>query len=178
MIVITDLFADIVKRVSERYGSNVSYMFGDWDYISSELTAWSKSPETAKLKYPAVFLYSPFDEDRKKDSFQCSASLDMLIAVNTLSEYTNEDRSVVSFDKCLRPIYGLLIEELKSDRWLDFGYKNIVEHMYTENYRYGRRGVNGSDGNPFNDRIDGIDIKNLNIKVRNKIRGGMYGNRI
>lgn len=178
MTVITDLFADIVKRVSEKNESNVSYMFGDWDYISSELTLWSKSPETAKLKYPAIFLYSPFDEDRSDEEFQCKASIDMLIAVNTISEYTNEERSIISFDKCLRPIYNILIEELKNDRWLDFGYKNIVKHRYTENYRYGRRGVSGPDGNPFNDRIDGIDIKNLEITVRNKIRGGMYGNRI
>lgn len=178
MIVITDLFADIVKRVSERYGSNVAYMFGDWAYISAQLTTWSKSAETARLKYPAIFLYSPFEEDKTEKDAQCTATVDLLIVVNTLAEYTNEDRSVVSYAQCLRPIYELFIDELKKDKWLDFGYENIVEHRYVDNYRYGNRGVDGPDGNPFKDRIDGIDIKDLKITVRNKIKGGMYGTRI
>ena len=35
---VNDIFADIVKKVSKRYGSNVSFLFGDWAYISNQLT--------------------------------------------------------------------------------------------------------------------------------------------
>lgn len=61
---VNDIFADIVKKVSKRYGSNVSFLFGDWAYISNQLTLWGKSPKTSKLKFPIICLYSPFTEDR------------------------------------------------------------------------------------------------------------------
>lgn len=178
MIVITDVFADVVDRVSDRYGKNVNFQYGDWAYISKTLTEWSGSPETARLKYPVICLFSPFDEDKTSKDIYCSTSLDLLIAVDTLPEYPNEKRRIESFNKVLHPIYELFIDELRKDAYLDFGYKGIVEHKYTDNYRYGNRGVNGPDGNPFKDRIDGIDIKDLKITVRNKIKGGMYGTRI
>ena len=53
---INEIFREISKRVSDKYGKNVSYMFGDWDYISDQLTAWSRSPETSKLKFPIICL--------------------------------------------------------------------------------------------------------------------------
>ena len=51
---VNDIFADIVKKVSKRYGSNVSFLFGDWAYISNQLTLWGKSPKTSKLKFPII----------------------------------------------------------------------------------------------------------------------------
>lgn len=178
MIVIADIFADVVSRVAKRYGRNVNFQYGDWAYISKTLTAWSQSAETARLKYPVICLFSPFEEDKTNKDVYCTASLDLLIATDTLPEYSNEKRRIESFDKVLHPVYGLFVEELRKDNRLDFGYKEVIKHRYTDNYRYGNRGVEGPDGNPFKDRIDGIDIKNLEITVRNKIRGGMYGNRI
>ena len=53
---VNDIFADIVKKVSKRYGSNVSFLFGDWAYISNQLTLWGKSPKTSKLKFPIICL--------------------------------------------------------------------------------------------------------------------------
>lgn len=178
MIVITDIFADVVSRVAERYGKNVNFQYGDWAYISKTLTTWSQSPDTSRLKYPVICLFSPFEENKTDKDVYCNTSLDLLIAVDTLPEYSNEKRRIESFNSVLHPIYKLLIDELRKDRWLDFGYKNIVEHRYVDNYRYGNRGVDGPDGNPFKDRIDGIDIKDLKITVRNKIKGGMYGTRV
>ena len=37
------MFADIVERVSAAYGGHVSYLFGDWEYISNQLVLWGKS---------------------------------------------------------------------------------------------------------------------------------------
>lgn len=79
---VNDIFADIVKKVSKRYGSNVSFLFGDWAYISNQLTLWGKSPKTSKLKFPIICLYSPFTEDRS--SAETEVSLEFIIMVNTL----------------------------------------------------------------------------------------------
>lgn len=172
MIVITDVFKEIVRRVSEKYKGHIAYMFGDWDYISDKLLIWGKSSFTSGLKYPAIFLYSPIEEDKTDEPY--SASLELLIVVNTLPSYTNEERSNISFKECLRPIYELLIKEIKNEKLFDMAYSK-VPHIYIENYRYGKAGVTGPDGKPFSDYIDGINIKNLSIKYKKE---KCYGTRI
>lgn len=170
---INKIFEDVVKRVAEKYGSNVSFLFGDWAYISSQLTEWGKSSSTCKFKFPIICLYSPFIEDRTAP--KRTVSLEFIIMVNTLKEYTNEDRERTSFEQILRPIYDLFVEEIKKDRSIDVEYKDNIPHLYTENYRYGRVGVIGEDGKPFSDFIDAIEIKQMNLKIKD-IK--CYGNRL
>lgn len=78
---INKIFEDVVKRVAEKYGSNVSFLFGDWAYISSQLTEWGKSSSTCKFKFPIICLYSPFTEDRNAP--KRTVSLEFIIMVNT-----------------------------------------------------------------------------------------------
>lgn len=167
------IFAEIVGRVSEKWGKNVSYLFGDWSYISNQLTVWGKSPNTSPLKFPIICLYSPFTEER--DAEDVRVSLEFILMVNTEKGYTNEDRESISFDKVLRPIYRLFMDEIRGDRRFVSDYRGVVPHQYTENYRYGRVGVLGPDGKPFRDFIDAIEIKNLDLTIKNV---KCYGKRI
>lgn len=167
------MFAEIVGMVSEKWGRNVSYLFGDWNYISNQLTVWGKSPKTSPLKFPIICLYSPFTEER--DAEEARVSLEFIIMVNTEKNYSNEDRESISFDKVLRPIYRLFMDEIRGDRRFASDYRGVVPHQYTENYRYGRVGVLGPDGKPFRDFIDAIEIKNLDLTIKNV---KCYGKRI
>lgn len=166
MTSVNEVIRDVVKRVSERYGSNVSYLWGDWEYISNQLELWSQSKKKAPFKFPIICLYSPYTEDkREKDS---KVQLEFIIMVNTLKDYTNEERESVSFEQVLRPIYRLLMEELAGDRNFVRNYRDIVPHRYTENYRYGRVGVAGPNGKPFRDFIDAIEIKDVELTIKEK----------
>lgn len=78
---VNDIFADIVKRY-RKIRKQCVVLFGDWAYISNQLTLWGKSPKTSKLKFPIICLYSPFTEDRS--SAETEVSLEFIIMVNTL----------------------------------------------------------------------------------------------
>lgn len=169
---INDIFREIVADTAKIYGNNVSYMFGDWEYISGQLTEWSQSQKTSKLKFPIICLYSPYVENRT--SKIPDASLEFIIMVDTKKEYLNEEREKVSFAKVLRPVYEAFIKSILASPDIINEYNGIVHHLYTENYRYGRKGVE-ADGKPFKDFIDAIEIKNLNVKIKN-IK--CYGDRI
>jgi len=100
--------------------------------------------------------------------------LSLIIAVNTLGGYTNEERLDKSFKATLYPVYDSLIRRISNDRRLDIGPLSIVSHMKTDNFRYGRgggggggAGVYGDGKSEFDDRIDAIDIKDLRLKVKN-----------
>ena len=176
MIVVTDLIRDVIAAASERCGMNINFLFGDWKYISNVLSIWDKAGMPGG-KYPLVALFSPFDEDKTDRRYACRTTVDLLICVNTLSGYTNEQRQEHSFREVLRPVYLAFIESLRKDRRFDF-YEGVVPHIYSENYRYGSRGVMSSDGKPFNDKIDGIDIKNLELKIKHEKENYCYGNRL
>lgn len=160
---INDIVREVVKDVSERYGRNVSFLFGDWDYIANQLVLWGTGAQ-AKRKYPIVCLRSPFNETREGN--RRSASLDVVILVNTLKSYTNEQRESESFVKVLRPIYELFIERLGKHRLINAPYSGMLQHVYTENYRYGRLGLQGGDDMKFKDFVDAIEIKNLSITIK------------
>lgn len=149
--------------MSKRYGRNVSFLFGDWDYIANQLVLWGTGAQ-AKKKYPIVCLRSPIDETR--ESKKRSASLDVVILVNTLKNYTNEQRESESFVKVLRPIYELFMEGLGKHRMVNAPYSGLLPHVYTENYRYGRLGLQGGDDMKFKDFVDAIEIKNLSITIK------------
>ena len=149
MISIVDIFKDISRKTSVGVGINLNFLFGEWAQIAREMEILSKSPITEAGKWPLLALFTPFEEDKSDPYLYCTASLDLMIATRTLSDYEH------------------LIAEIGRDKRLDFGPKNIVPHRYVDNMRYGSRGVYGSDGKkPFADLFDGIDILNLEIKVK------------
>lgn len=168
MTPIHEIIGDVVARTAEAYGGNVSYLFGDWSYIADTLTKWNANASTAALKYPIVCLYSPYEERRRIERGQrlSTATLELLLLVNTEKDYINEDRDAISFAQVLRPIYEVLICELKQDKRIAKNYSGVPEHTYTENYRYGRLGVLGADNKPFGDYIDAIEIKNMSLTFK------------
>lgn len=172
-MILVDIFRDIVKEASDDFGYTINYQFGDWQYMSKVLSAMGKSPVTANKKYPMIGLYSPFEEDRA-DPLYVGVNISMIIAVNTLKDYTNEDRLEKSFKDTLYPVYDILMKKISRCRYLNIGYKSIASHVKTDNFRYGRSGVYGEGKSEFDDRIDAIDIKDLRLKVNNNCR---YGNK-
>lgn len=52
-------------------------------------------------------------------------SLDILLVVNTLPSYTNEERSRISFAECLRPIYEILIKEIGKEPAFDMAFVKV-----------------------------------------------------
>lgn len=117
-------------------GKHISYMFGDWSYISDQLLVWSKSNDTAKLKYPAIFLYSPIEEDRTGEKGKMS--LDILLVVNTLPSYTNEERSRISFCRMSQTYLRDIDQGDGKEPAFDIAYVKSIPHIYVENYRYAK----------------------------------------
>lgn len=172
---IIEIVGDVCGRVSERMGMHINYVFGDSVYLNELLAIYSGSPKTSVLKFPLIALLAPLNENRDDLASLTMASVNLLIATSTLSEYTNEKRMDVSFKKVLIPIYKAFLDELMRDKRLDFGYKPEIRHTYRENYSYGKRNAIDDSGKALKDVIDGIDIGNLELKVK-KIK--CYGERI
>lgn len=170
---IIESFKAICVATGEKVGYPVNYIFGESAYIREQLSVLSKSRETALKKFPLIGLYSPFVERKDSRDYYCKTSVDLIIAVNTLEKYTNEQRLEVSFKGVLRPLYEAFIEEVKNYKRFDFD--DHVSHNYSENFVFGRRGAYDSLGNELSEKIDAIEIKNLELTVKKE---KCYGKRI
>lgn len=160
---VNDIVREVAGKVAERYGRNVSFLFGDWDYIANQLMLWGTGAQAVN-KYPIICLRSPISETRGTNR---EVSIDVAILVNTLKNYTNEQREQESFVKVLRPIYELFMEEINSHKMIKSTYLGVLPHSYTENYRYGRLGLQGGDEMKFKDFVDAVEIKNLSLTIKN-----------
>lgn len=161
---------DVVSAAAQSYGGNITFRFGDWEYIADMLTQWSKSQETAALKFPIVVLYSPYSE-RRTTADRTTATLELAILVNTRKDYSNEQREIQSFQKVLRPIYDAMLQAIKDEPRINKPYSGIPAHTYRENYRYGRYGVVGANNQPFKDFVDVIEITDLELTFKEICNG-------
>lgn len=146
---------------------DINYIFGNAQYVKDRLDTMSKSVATNDMKFPLIALFCPFKEQRDTPDYFCKATVHILIACSSSKEWNNEERLVRSFRNILRPIYERLKEELLADGRIDFGYKDLMPHEYSENYSYGRYGAHTGTGDALSEPIDAINISNLELKIKN-----------
>ena len=142
----------------------VNFVWGDSAYIREYLLSLKKSSSTAAYRFPVIGLYSPFDE--RKNNGVVSASVNLILAVNTLVGYTNEQRMEVSFEGVLRPLYSDFMKALEGSKSFNVPYKGF-DHTYVENFSFGKRGALDVDGKEIDEKIDAIEIKNLSLTLKN-----------
>lgn len=181
---IIEIFRDVVMATAEdckiiithyRSGEReeiscpeINYTFGSSRYVKDKLDELSKTPKGNEKKFPLIALFCPFQEQRNTPGYFSKAKVNVLIACSTSREWSNEERLELSFQNILRPIYSRLMNALKEDGRLDFGYDGIVEHNYSENYSYGRYGAHDGTGDAVSEPIDAINITNLELTVTNQ----------
>lgn len=163
---IIDVFRDnVIPLLNQDRAEKVNYVWGDSSYIREHLSIMKKSSGTAPYRFPLIGLYSPIDEMVDSEQYEARAVVRIIIAVNTLPEYTNEQRLEISFKKVLRPLYESLFRAIEKSKCFNIPYKGL-SYTYTENYTFGKRGAIDFDGKEIDEKIDAIEIKNLELTIK------------
>lgn len=181
---IIEIFKDVVKSTAKdcnitithyRSGESeeiqcpeINYTFGNSRYVKDKLDELSKTPTGNEKKFPLIALFCPFQEQRNSSDYFSKATVNVLIACSTSQQWDNEERLEYSFKNILRPIYKRLLEALKEDGRIDFGYDEVVRHSYSENYSYGKYGAHDGAGEAVSEPIDAINITNLELTITNQ----------
>ena len=178
---IIEIFRDVVNTVSDsckivvsyRGGETreidcprINYVFGNSRYVKDRLDELSKMPKGNEIKFPLIALFCPFIENRDSPGYLSKAAVNVLIANSSSKQWSNEERLARSFRNILRPIYRRLLDALREDGRIDFGYDEVVRHNYSENYSYGRYGAHTSTGESVSEPIDAINISNLELTIK------------
>lgn len=155
-------FGTVVTAVQTAYadGGKPFYDYGHPVNIVSRLLAKLKNTTTYSKRFPAIFLFQDFAEDRQTDHSYLIPSCTVIIAASTKPYYTEAERYSNNFVPVLYPLYDLLIEAIKTSSILDWHPEEVRKY---DRVYWGKSGLYGNEGNIFNDYIDAIEIEFKNL---------------
>lgn len=171
-VYIPDILEEIVGKVDTALfptlEQRIYFMFGHPLEIVARLQELTKAtgPSRGK-KYPLVALFTDIPVVKDVNGFYGRAKLQMVIANITEQNLTAAQRLAKNFKPLLQPIKEELL--LQISQHVQFTEPGELFYTEIERYYWGKNGLYGNTGNIFNDFIDCIELRDIQVTVKNKI---------
>lgn len=162
--ILSDIIEEVVSGISvlteaDTVPFETKFEFGPLSEVSKSVNSYDPSTVVVWLVEKG--------EDRKRNDLYGSGNTDIIIAMQTDSNWTMAQRTDTNYKPKLLPVYELLIEALKNNRKLNNPYK--IDHKKYNLYYWGGGSVNGTNStNLWEKMIDAILIENAVIGIKNK----------
>lgn len=164
IVYIEDVFEDLVSKVSTALNKPIYYMHGSLKEINFRLEQMSKSKDHFDKKFPLVALLH--DYPRSRGGVYEEVTLTVLISTDTIANYISDERLSNNFKPILDPIYLELMNQLNLSSFFNTRSALLIPHQKIDHYFYGtENGNNGHAQNRFNDLVDCIEIRNLELSI-------------
>lgn len=179
-IYVVDEIGAVVSRVSsaltpalQAYDpriTGVHYLHGHPLEIIDTLRQRDQSRTLKFDKYPLVALFQDFPEIcNTTPGIAFKVRLHLIIARATLATYKSGERYDYNFKPVLYPIYRQLMLQLaKHKMFLNYGGPDVIPHVKIDRVFWGAEGLYTDTKNIFDDMLDCIEIKNLELNVYSK----------
>lgn len=169
MIVVVDELRKLVASTEKIYGKSLFFFHGHLKDISANFSLMGSTNEWSKQKYPCVVLLQDFAVERPQRSrelYEAKARLQLLILAQSNPGYIPEQRLSQVFKPVLYPIYEAFATALSHSRVL----VGDTSHTQVDRLRMHRAlseaALAQGDKALFNDHLDGIEVRNLELKFR------------
>jgi len=166
---VVDIIGDVVTAMSAKMlitpiadYTSVNYLYGTLEEMGGILAEWTKKPTVNKEQFPLICLVQPFEEDIKNKGYEVEVPLNVLILTDSKQEYKAADRYTYSFKPILYPLWDLFISRLRNSKEIS---PEISEYKKTDHIDWGKLTPDGKPVTPFSDFLDGIELKNLTVKI-------------
>ncbi len=144
----------------------VQFMYGHPLEIVTKLQQYTQDEQLRFEKYPLIALFTDIPIVTGKYGDYDGTLLEIIICNTTISTRTSEERRQKNFIPILRPLYDKFIQELENSTVFNIqDRQQDMKHECTERYFWGRSGLYNNQGNVFNDYIDAIHIRNMDLKI-------------
>jgi len=173
-------FEPIVQAVSDKLLTKlnehndtitaVHYLYGHPLEIVNTLSELDKGGNSVYTKYPLVAFFLDSKMSRKNTTQYGKQRVHLAIINECFDATGNEvakERDDNNFIPVLSPIYMELMKQisLRGDMFLGMSGENSVLHDVTFRYYWGKNGLWGNEKNIFNDRVDAIEIEDLELTI-------------
>lgn len=162
-----DIMQGVVARVSAAMQARVTDPFsvffdkGIYGQVSRSVVA--NGPD----KFPLVWLVFPFHTHRGNFKIYGDIACDLILAMPTKAEYTQQQRDDESYKPRLLPVYVALLQEIAKEKSFSAFTVGSIPHDTMIRPYWGGGDVNGSDtDNLFKTKVDAISISNMKLCVK------------
>lgn len=150
--------------------TGVHYLHGHPAEIIETLGQRDKSKTMVYDKYPLIALFQDFPERVAEDvGIMSEITLHLIIARATRPDYKAAERYQYNFKPVLYPVYYELLKQLHLSKAFITKAPTMIRHIKIDRLYWGREGLWKNQGNIFNDWIDCIEIRDLKLKVNQKL---------
>lgn len=169
-MIVTDIFKKLVEQTAAIYGSNIFFFHGHIREIANELIERSKTAEYRSQKYPSIMLLHDFPEIREAaQPWDVEANLQILIVAVSDNTFDAATRLEKVYKPTLYPIYQAFVQALKKcPDILSIPVTNIlhekIDRLSMSN-AFNEAALSQGIQPLFADHLDGIEIRNLNLKL-------------
>lgn len=175
-VFIQDILGPIVAKVSTKLLPQlqafdpaitaVHYDYGHPLEIIETLTEKSQTDAFVYQKYPLIALFLDADLQRgRKVGVYGKFRLHMAIIRGTDPNYKAKQRDDFNFKPVLMPIYLEFLNQLKASKAFSILDESLIVHDPINRYYWGKQGLYGNEGNIFNDHVDCIELKNMELEL-------------
>jgi hypothetical protein len=177
-IFIPDLFAAIAAKVSAVFTSRaqdpfpVYFDYGHYNEVVKNLTQKDNSISQKNTKYPLIWLVMDFVEKCGvvEDGYCSLPDIQILIAKDTNAQDSTKDRIEKTFKPRLIPVYREFINQLTlSGYFFEQSESEVPHERILRPYWGGQDSIGNGQANLFNDFIDAIQIRRLQLRVNENV---------
>lgn len=176
-IFITDLFECIVIKVDAEMRqrnepTSVHFAYGHYNEVTKSLTSKGQGITTKGKKYPLIWLVMDFKEKfgaPDKDYYMELNDLQFFIAIGSNGKASTADRYKKYFKPFLYPIYQEFLYQVFASGFFNCSSPETIPHEKIDRpYWGGQNNLGDGTTNLFNDFIDAIQLRNLQLFVNEK----------
>jgi hypothetical protein len=162
---IVDIMTDVVELMQAT--TEVNFLYGHPIEVVNTLKEWTKGREKKFSKFPLIVLFQDFEEVKGSHAaINSEVSLNLVLCTDTDPKYKSSERYEATFKPTLYPLYNLLLNKIETCGFFERNF-DLIPHVKIDRVYYGSEGNNK---NIFNDYIDAIEIKNLELKILNNFK--------
>lgn len=164
------IIKDIVDNLRDKYTEEkiLPYFdFGTTIEVVNRLKIKSESPDHSDKRYPLIWCLIDGSVKESvgdiRSNNRVAKDVTIIICNQTDRDFTATERYENNFIPVLRPIYDAFMYHMKISKLVRSS--NGYQHEYYENLFWGNEGLYGATGNIFDDMLDAIIIKGLDLML-------------
>jgi len=158
---------DIVDTLRDKFSEEkvLPYFdFGTTVEVVNRLKQKSESPTYSDKRYPLIwYLIDGSVKEEVVLGKRIVKNVTIIICNQTTREFTSTERYENNFTPILRPLYDAFMINMKNSTLVRSS--DNYKHEYYENLFWGNEGLYGATGNIFDDMLDAIIIRGLDLSL-------------
>jgi len=174
---IPDIFAGVVNQVSIAMQARtvnpfpVYFDFGHYKEVLRQMEWKDQSVTMKEQKFPMIWLVMDFDESMGENpaNYAKISTINFLLMNSTKPEWTMAERRDNNYLPILYPMLAEFIKQISLS--VELGMRPEAQLKYTKTDRpyWGLELGGSNEKNFFNDYLDAIQLRNMNLNIVNKL---------